>query len=73
MKFTAKHHIGQLIKQQRLKKQLTQQALATMLGVDRQYIWNIENGRINFSINYLDDLIAKLKCTHEDFFKSFKE
>ena len=71
--YTVKQHIGKLIKQHRLEQKLTQQDLATLIGVDRQYIWNLENGRINFSINYLDDIIIKLKCTREDFFKSIKE
>ena len=71
--YTVKQHIGKLIKQHRLEQKLTQQELATLIGVDRQYIWNLENGRINFSINYLEDIIIKLKCTNKDFFKPLKE
>jgi transcriptional regulator with XRE-family HTH domain len=70
--YTAKQHIGQLIKQHRLMQELTQQELGAMVGVDRQYIWNLENGRINFGIDYLDDIILKLKCTNKDFFKALK-
>ena len=33
-----------------------------MLGTDRQYVWNIENGKINLSLDYLDSIIIKLKC-----------
>jgi transcriptional regulator with XRE-family HTH domain len=69
MKRTAKQHIGKIIKQHRVKQKLTQQELAALIGVDRQYIWNIENGRVNISLDYLDDIITKLKCTHNDFFK----
>ena len=71
--YTAKQYIGKLIKQQRIKQKLTQQELAALVGVDRQYIWNVENGRINISLDYLDDIITKLKCIHSDFFKSLKE
>ena len=69
MKKTAKQHIGFLIKKQRERKNLSLQNLADKIGVDRQYIWNIEKGRINISLDYLDDIITKLKCTNEDFFK----
>jgi transcriptional regulator with XRE-family HTH domain len=68
LKPTAKQHIGKLIKQHRIKQKLTQQELAALIGVDRQYIWNLENGKINFSIDYLDNIILQLKCTHKDFF-----
>jgi transcriptional regulator with XRE-family HTH domain len=67
--YTVKQHIGKLIKQHRLEQKLTQQELATLIGADRQYIWNLENGRINLSLNYLDKIILKLKCTHNDFFR----
>ncbi len=70
--YTAKQHIGQLIKQHRLIRELTQQELGAMIGVDRQYIWNVENGKINISLDYLDDIILKLKCTNKDFFIAFK-
>lgn len=73
MKSTAKKHIGGLIKQHRIKNKLTLHDLAIMLDTDRQYVWNIENGRINISLDYLDDIITKLKCTHTDFFKTLKE
>ena len=61
--------IGLLIKKQRLIKQLTQQELADLMIVDRQYIWKIENGRINLTLDYLDKIILKLNCTYKDFFK----
>lgn len=68
-KNTAKKHIGQLVKKYRLKNQLTQHELGAMLGVDRQYMWKIENGKINISLDYLDKIIHTMKCTHKDFFK----
>jgi len=38
------------------------------MDVDRQYIWKVENGKINMSLNYLDKFIEKLESKHEDFF-----
>lgn len=58
-----------MLKQQRLKSGLTLNELAEKLGTDRQYIWNIENGKINFSIDYLDKIIKTLNCHPQDFFK----
>jgi transcriptional regulator with XRE-family HTH domain len=67
---TSKVIIGQLVKKYRLSKQLSQQQLADLLVTDRQYVWKLENGRINVTLEYLDKIILKLKCTHNDFFKS---
>ncbi len=60
--------IGNLIKKHRTAKDLTLQELATAMDADRQYIWKIENGHINITIDYLEKIISKLKCTHNDFF-----
>ncbi|MBA3706189.1 MAG: helix-turn-helix transcriptional regulator [Bacteroidetes bacterium] len=65
-----KQHIGWIVKQQRLKKRLTQQQLADLLNVGRQYVWKIENGRINLTVGYLDKIIEKLKCSYIDFFSN---
>jgi transcriptional regulator with XRE-family HTH domain len=42
--------------------------LADRLDLDRQYVWKLENGKINMSPDYLDKIIDKLGCKHEDFF-----
>ncbi|MEI6022101.1 MAG: helix-turn-helix transcriptional regulator [Bacteroidota bacterium] len=34
--------------------------MADKLGVDRQYIWRIENGKINFTLDYLDKILNEL-------------
>lgn len=70
--YNAKKHIGRIIKEQRIKKHLTQQELADLLSVGRQYIWKIENGRINLTLDYLDKIISKLKCDSSDFFKNIQ-
>lgn len=66
---STKQLIGQLIKRQRLKNNLTQQQLADMLKSDRQYVWRIENGKINLTLDYLNKIITKLKCTYKEFFE----
>jgi transcriptional regulator with XRE-family HTH domain len=69
----SKHIIGRIIKYQRKKSGLTLQELANHLEVDRQYIWKLENGKINMSLDYLDKVIDKLGCKHEDFFNEKEE
>lgn len=64
----SKKIIGRIIKTQRKKKNLTLNELAEKLKVDRQYIWNLENGKINMTADYLDKIIEKIGCTHIDFF-----
>jgi transcriptional regulator with XRE-family HTH domain len=64
---TSKEIIGQMIKVRRKEKKLTQQQLADLLEVDRQYIWRLENGKVNLTMDYLDNVIKKLNCTHADF------
>jgi len=66
---TSKEIIGMMIKLRRKEKMITQQQLATLLDVDRQYVWRLENGKINLTMDYLDKLIKELDCNHADFFK----
>lgn len=63
----SKEIIGMMIKVQRKEKKITQQHLADLLEVDRQYIWRLENGKINLTMDYLDHVITKLNCTQADF------
>jgi len=51
--YTAKEIIGKRIKILRKQHNLTLQELADKIGADRQYIWNIENGEINLTLDYL--------------------
>ena len=62
--------IGLKIKTERKKRNLSQQAFANMLGIDRQYLWSIENGKENMTLNYLDNMIIILGCPHEDFYSN---
>lgn len=65
---SSKKIIGRIIKYQRKKIGFTMEELANRLEVDRQYIWKLENGIKNISSDYLDKVIEKLGCKHEDFF-----
>lgn len=47
---------------------MTLQELADLLQVDRQYVWKLENGKINMTLDYLDKIIQHLKSSKEDFF-----
>lgn len=51
----------------REQKQLTLEQLADLLGTDRQHIWNIEAGRKNFTIDYLDKIAEALKVSQSEF------
>ncbi len=64
----SKKIIGRIIKHQRLKCGLTLKELADKLEADRQYIWKLENGKINMSLDYLDKVIEKLGNNPEGFF-----
>ena len=70
---TSKEIIGVLIETRRKKKKISQQELATLLQVDRQYIWRLENGKVNLTMNYLDKVIKELSCSHSDFLIAIEE
>ena len=64
---TSKQMIGVLIEARRKSKKISQQELANLLQVDRQYIWKLENGKVNLTMNYLDKVIKELSCLHSEF------
>jgi transcriptional regulator with XRE-family HTH domain len=64
---STKEILGSLIKSRRLEKNFTQKQLADLLEVDRQYVWRLENGKVNFTMDYLDRVIYKLNCEQKDF------
>jgi len=65
---TSKKIIGTMIKAIREEKNITQSQLARLLEIDRQYLWRIEKGVINLTMDYLDRIILALNCNHADFF-----
>lgn len=64
---SSKQIIGNAITFNRNKKNITQQQLADLMQVDRQYVWRLENGKINLTMDYLDKMIKELDCEHSDF------
>jgi transcriptional regulator with XRE-family HTH domain len=64
---TSKQIIGKIIRQQREKSNMTLQELADLLQVDRQYVWKLENGKVNMTLDYLDKIMHHLKSRKEDF------
>jgi transcriptional regulator with XRE-family HTH domain len=64
---SSKEILGTLIKSRRLEKNYTQKQLADLLEVDRQYVWRLENGKVNFTVDYLDKVIYKLECEQKHF------
>jgi transcriptional regulator with XRE-family HTH domain len=64
---TSKEIVGLTIEKNRRKKNISQQELADLLEVDRQYIWRLENGKVNLTMNYLDKIIKQLDCLQSDF------
>jgi transcriptional regulator with XRE-family HTH domain len=65
--------IGSMIKSRRKEKQFSQKHLADLLDVDRQYVWRLENGKVNLTMDYLDKVIIKLNCLNKDFIVIPKE
>lgn len=59
---------NQAMKQARLEKGLSQQALASILGVSRQTINAVEKGDYNPTINLCIGICRVLGCTLNDLF-----
>lgn len=45
---------------------MTLQQLADEIKVDRQYVWNIENGQVNLTMDYIDRIAAALKVSQSE-------
>lgn len=68
-----KELIGKLIKKERMKQKLSQQDLASLLKVDRQYVWRIENGKINLTLDYLGKILASIGVHPKEIFPNKTE
>jgi len=53
--------IGQLIRNQRVQKKITQEALALQCGIDRSYMGRIERGEVNITIEKLYEIASVLE------------
>ena len=53
--------LGLTLKKYRLKYSLTQHDLAKILGINKNYLGNIERGEVNVGLTLLGEIIRKLK------------
>ena len=61
--------LGQNLRKLRLKKNMSQVDLATALSVDRAYISNIENGRMNPTLSTLEKISGALGVSSSELLK----
>lgn len=61
--------LGQNLRKFRLKKNLSQDNLAKILDVDRAYISNIENGRMNPTLSTLEKISGALGISSSELLK----
>lgn len=61
--------LGENLKKLRLEKKLSQGDLAKKLEVDRAYISNIENGRMNPTLSTLEKIAKALGISSSDLLK----
>ncbi|WP_461641507.1 helix-turn-helix domain-containing protein [Labilibaculum euxinus] len=61
---------GKRVKELRLAKGLSQEALALKAEVDRTYMTSVENGKRNVAIQNIGRIIAALDISIPDFFNS---
>lgn len=67
-----KNAIGKRIKELRIiKKDMSQEELASLIGWDRTYISRVESGKQNITIDNLNQICNALDVTLYEFFKSF--
>ncbi|MDI1229298.1 MAG: helix-turn-helix transcriptional regulator [bacterium] len=61
--------IGRKIAQERLRQGLSQEDLAGIAEIDRSFLSTIENGKKNFSIQFLFNICRALNLPPADLFK----
>ena len=59
---------GARVKEIRLKKGFSQEALANEAGIDRTYMTSVENGKRNISIQNIEKIITALNVSFSEFF-----
>ena len=62
--------IGKMIKELRVKKELSQEELASLLSVNRATIANYESGRRTLTIDKLEEILEALNTNLTDYFNS---
>lgn len=63
---------GEVVKELRLEKNLSQESLALESGIDRTYISDIEKGERNVSLQIISQLLQALQISLSDFFKKIE-
>lgn len=67
---SSKQIIGKRIKHLRVQRNMTLQQLADLINVDRQYVWNIESGTVNLTLDYIDRIAKALEVSQSEFFNT---
>ncbi len=58
--------IGQLIRNRRTQRSITQQALALQCGIDRSYMGRIERGEVNLTVEKLYEIASALEINAKE-------
>ncbi|MBE9402042.1 helix-turn-helix transcriptional regulator [Acinetobacter albensis] len=58
--------IGQLIRNKRKEKNITQESLSLQCGIDRSYMGRIERGEVNLTVEKLYEIASVLKISVKD-------
>ena len=68
-----RHDVAKRIKELREERKMTQNALAYQAGVSPTYIYQLERGEKNPTIEYIDNICWGLGISIEEFFSTKKE
>ncbi|PSD72643.1 transcriptional regulator [Acinetobacter nosocomialis] len=58
--------IGQLIRNRRTQRSITQEALALQCGIDRSYMARIERGEVNLTVEKLYEIASALEINAKE-------
>ncbi|MDD3123537.1 MAG: helix-turn-helix transcriptional regulator [Candidatus Izemoplasmatales bacterium] len=61
--------LGKNVRKIRTQNNITQEEIANILGVDRSFVSNIENGKNNPTLSTITNLAKALKVSVEELFK----
>ncbi|MEN8358796.1 helix-turn-helix transcriptional regulator [Acinetobacter towneri] len=53
--------IGQLVRNKRTEKKISQESLALLCGIDRSYLGRIERGEVNLTVEKLYEIASALE------------
>ncbi|MFV5374270.1 helix-turn-helix domain-containing protein [Acinetobacter calcoaceticus] len=58
--------IGQLIRNRRIQRGFTQEAIALQCGIDRSYMGRIERGEVNLTVEKLYEIASVLEISAKE-------